>query len=129
MVKATAGWNIFHVISAYGNQKWIITAFKLIIFYCLKTFCDIKFFKYLPLGMFSSRLYSSFLLIKPRAAKYQLSISFLWGTCTLCFFFIFKAGEYFSSLFSFLTGFVISSTLFRFSKVLEYQVSSPEVLM
>ena len=67
---------LFNVIRAHWKQKWIITAFKLIIFYCLTTFCNIKFFIYLPLGIFSSELYSSFLLIKPSAVQYKLSISF-----------------------------------------------------
>ena len=57
-----------------------------ILFYCLKTFCNIKFLKYLPLGMFYLELYSSFLLTKPSAVQYKLSISFRWGTCNLSFF-------------------------------------------
>ena len=67
---------LFIVIRTYWKQKWIIPAFKLIIFYCLTTFCNIKFFIYLLLGIFSSELYSSFLLIKPSAVQYKLSISF-----------------------------------------------------
>ena len=63
------------IVSAHWKQKWIITTFKLIIFYCLTTFCNIKLFIYLPLGIFSSELYSSFLLVKPRAVRYKLSIS------------------------------------------------------
>ena len=66
----------------------------MIIFYCLTTFCNIEFFKYLPLVIFYLGLYSSFLLIKPSAVQYKLSISFCWGTCTLSFFFLFKAREH-----------------------------------
>ena len=65
----------------------------MIIFYCLTTFCNIKFFKYLLLGMFYLGLYSLFLLIKPSAVQYKLNISFCWDTYTLSFF-IFKAREH-----------------------------------
>ena len=70
-----------------------MTIFKLIIFYCLTNFCNIKFFKYLVLGMFYLGLYSLFLLIKPSAVQYKLNISFCWGTYTLSFF-MFKACEH-----------------------------------
>ena len=42
----------------------------------LTTFSNIKFSKYLPLGIFSFALYSSFLQIKPSALQNRLSISF-----------------------------------------------------
>ena len=87
---------LFIVIGTHWTLKWIINAFDLIIFYCLTTFCNIKFFKYLPLGIFYSGLYSSFLLIKRNAVEYKFSISFHWGTCTLSFF-MFKACEHVSN--------------------------------
>ena len=44
---------LFIVICAHWKQKQIITTFKLIIFYCLTTSCNIKFFKYFSLnGLF-----------------------------------------------------------------------------
>ena len=55
-------------------------------FYYLTTFCNIKFFKYLLLGIFYLGLYSSFLLIKPNEVQYKLSISFRGGTCTVSSF-------------------------------------------
>ena len=85
LCKATASWNVVHRHPYALKVKWIITTFNLIIFYCLTTFCNIKFFIYLPLGIFYLGLYSSFLLIQPSAVQHKLSISFGWGACTLSF--------------------------------------------
>ena len=113
---------LFIVIRTHWKQKWIINASKLIIFYCLTTFCNIKFFKYLLLGIFSSELYSSFLLIKPSAVQYELSISFRQGISTLSFFFMVKAREHVSNqtVHMWIFIFLISR---RSSRVLWYQVS------
>ena len=40
---------LFIIICMHWKLKWIIPAFKLVIFYCLTTFCNIKFFKYFSL--------------------------------------------------------------------------------
>ena len=81
--KATVSWNVVQSHLCTLKIKWIITAFNLIIFCCLTTFCKINFFKYLLLSIFSLGLYSSFLLTKPSAVQYKLSISLRWGTCIL----------------------------------------------
>ena len=47
VTKATAIWNVAHLHPRALKIKVNISAFKLIIFYCLTTFCNIKFFKYL----------------------------------------------------------------------------------
>ena len=79
------------------------------------------------LGIFFSRLYSSFLLIRPSPVQYKCSISFRWGTFYLFFFFhvqgLWTCEFLFYSLTTFFKIFVISSTLSCFSKVLQYQVS------
>ena len=64
------------------------------------------------LGIFFSRLYSSFLLIRPSPVQYKCSISFRWGTFYL-FFFMFKACEHVNFYFT------VSP---HFSKFLWYQV-------
>ena len=83
--KATTSWNIVHRHSHALKIK-VNNHRILILFYCLTTFCNIKFFKYPQLGIFYLGLQSSFVLIKPSAVQYKLSISFRWGTCTLSFF-------------------------------------------
>ena len=65
------------------------------------------------LGIFFSRLYSSFLLIRPSPVQYKCSISFRWGTFYLFFFFMFKACEHVNFYFT------VSP---HFSKFLWYQV-------
>ena len=90
----------FIAIRVHWKWKWIITAFKLIIFYCLTTFCDFqipKFFKYLPLGIFHLGLYFSFLLIKPSAVQYKLTAFHFVGAIVLYLFFMFKTREHVSN--------------------------------
>ena len=98
----------------------MMTTFNLIIFYCLTIFCNIKFFKYLLLGILYLGLYSSFLLIKPSAVQIELSISFCWGTCTLPFF-MFKVHEHASNQTVHMWILIFLISLIS-SKVLWYQV-------
>ena len=83
------------------KSSWLLQRVAFLAFYCWTTFCNIKFFKYRPLGIFYSGLYSLFLLIKPIAVQHKLSISFRWGTCTFSFF-MFKARELHMWIFIFL---------------------------
>ena len=48
VTKATASWNVAHLHPRALKIKVNISAFKLIIFYCLTTFFFFLFFKYLP---------------------------------------------------------------------------------
>ena len=83
------------------KSSWLLQRVAFLAFCCLTTFCNIKFFKNRPLGIFYSGLYSLFLLIKPSAVQYKLSMSVRWGTCTF-FFFMFKARELYMWIFIFL---------------------------
>ena len=83
------------------KSSWLLQRVAFLAFCCLTTFCNIKFFKNRPLGIFYSGLYSLFLLIKPSAVQYKLSMSFRWGTCTFSFF-MFKARELYMWIFIFL---------------------------
>ena len=87
--KATASWNVVHrhpptVKIKKNNHRILLDYFP------LKSFCNTKFFKYPPLGICYSRLYSSYLLTKPSAVQYKLSIYFV-KALVLYLFFMFKA--------------------------------------
>ena len=45
-IKATTSWNVVHCHPNALKLNSMITPFKLIIFYCLTTFYNVKFFKY-----------------------------------------------------------------------------------
>ena len=80
---------LFIVICMHWKQSWIITRFKLIIFHCLKTFHNIKFFKYfsfwVTLDCFSSPWISVFLLQQIKCQGNYMKIHFASAFPRQCF--------------------------------------------
>ena len=72
---------LFIIIRMHWKYKRILTTFKSVIFYCYGTFCNIKSFQMYTTDYFIQ----DYNLIRPKAVKHKLNISFHWGTCTLSF--------------------------------------------